>query len=70
VGDSLGYQVQGKKDTLSVTIDDMIYHSHGVARAPKRALVVTGMPFMSHEINTDKAKRNAGRIITEEVQIP
>ncbi|MBD3816656.1 MAG: 3-methyl-2-oxobutanoate hydroxymethyltransferase, partial [Halothiobacillus sp.] len=27
VGDSLGMVVQGQRDTLSVTMDDMIYHT-------------------------------------------
>ena len=33
VGDSLGTVIQGKKTTLSVTLDEMIYHTELVARA-------------------------------------
>jgi 3-methyl-2-oxobutanoate hydroxymethyltransferase len=65
VGDSLGKQVLGRKENLSVTVDEMIYHTQAVARAAERAMVVTDMPFMSYEVNIDEAKRNAGRIIKE-----
>ncbi|MFC1941832.1 3-methyl-2-oxobutanoate hydroxymethyltransferase [Chloroflexota bacterium] len=65
VGDSLGKQVLGRTDAVSVTVDEMIYHTQAVARATKRALIVTDMPFMSYEISIDEAKRNAGRIIKE-----
>src|SRR2546426_8476423 len=37
VGDSLGVVVQGKKDTLSVTMDDMLYHTRLVAGAAQRS---------------------------------
>ena len=39
VGDSLGTVTQGKKNTLSVTLDEMIYHTELVVRAARRALV-------------------------------
>ena len=32
VGDSVGMVFQGHSDTLSVTLDDMIYHSRCVSR--------------------------------------
>ena len=40
VGDSLGMVVQGHDSTISVTVDDMIYHAKAVTRAAKRALVI------------------------------
>ena len=45
VGDSLGMVLQGKPDTLSVTLDDMIYHSRMVHRGISRSLLVADMPF-------------------------
>ncbi|MEK6695212.1 MAG: 3-methyl-2-oxobutanoate hydroxymethyltransferase, partial [Nitrospirota bacterium] len=36
VGDSLGVVVQGKKDTLSVAMEDMLYHTKLVAGAAER----------------------------------
>ena len=63
VGDSLGVVVQGKPDTLSVTMDDMLYHTRLVAESARRALVIGDMPFMSYQASTEEAVRNAGRFL-------
>lgn len=63
VGDSLGVVVQGKKDTLSVTMEDMLYHTRLVAGAAQQALVIADMPFLSYQISVDEAVRNAGRFL-------
>ncbi len=63
VGDSLGVVVQGKQDTLSVTMQDMVYHTRLVARGRQRALVIADMPFMSYQVSGERAIRNAGRLI-------
>lgn len=63
VGDSLGVVVQGKPNTLSVTMDDMLYHTKLVAGAAKQALVIGDMPFMSYQASTEEAVRNAGRFL-------
>ena len=65
VGDSAGMVVQGVETTVSVTLEQMLYHSAVVARGVKRALVVADMPFMSYQVNPDEALRNAGRMIKE-----
>lgn len=65
VGDSLGMVVQGKESTLSVTIDEMIYHAQMVNRGAKRALVVVDMPFMSYHVSIEEAVHNAGRLMKE-----
>jgi 3-methyl-2-oxobutanoate hydroxymethyltransferase len=65
VGDSLGMVVQGNTDSLSVTLDEIIYHTRIVARAVKRSLVVADMPFLSFQVSPQKAVENAGRIIKE-----
>jgi len=63
VGDSLGVVVQGKANTLSVTMDDMLYHTKLVAGATQRALVIGDMPFMSYQASSEDALRNAGRFL-------
>lgn len=63
VGDSLGVVVQGKTNTLSVTMDDMLYHTKLVTGAAQRALVIGDMPFMSYQAGHEDALRNAGRFL-------
>ena len=63
VGDSLGVVVQGKPDTLSVTMDDMVYHTRLVAQSRQQALVIADMPFMSYQVSEEEAIHNAGRLI-------
>lgn len=63
VGDSLGVVVQGKSDTLSVTMDEMEYHTRLVAQSRQQALVIADMPFMSYQVSRERAIHNAGRLI-------
>ncbi len=63
VGDSLGVVVQGKSNTLSVTMEEMLYHTKLVAGAAQRSLVIGDMPFLSYQVSQDEAVRNAGRFL-------
>jgi len=65
VGDSLGNVFQGNETTLSVTLDEMIYHTKAVTKGVDRAMVIVDMPFMSYQTNPDEGFRNAGRIMKE-----
>lgn len=65
VGDSANMVFYGEESTLSITLDQMIYHTKAVARAVARALVIADMPFMSYQVNPDEALRNAGRFLKE-----
>ena len=65
VGDSLGMVCLGYKDTLSVTMEDMIHHTKAVSRGVKNGLVVADMPFMSYQTSVYDAVVNAGRLIKE-----
>ncbi|HEY8804604.1 MAG TPA: 3-methyl-2-oxobutanoate hydroxymethyltransferase [Clostridium sp.] len=65
VGDSLGMVCLGYKDTLSVTMDDMLHHTKAVVRGTKNALVVGDMPFMSYQASLYDAVKNSGRFIQE-----
>src|SRR5436309_11700891 len=59
VGDSLGMVVQGHPNSLSVTLDEVIYHTKMVARAVRRSLLVADMPFMSYQVSSQQALENA-----------
>lgn len=65
VGDSVGMVFQGHSDTLSVTMEDMIYHSKCVSRGLSTAHLVVDMPFMSYQTSVVEAVRNAGRLLKE-----
>ena len=65
VGDSLGMVCLGYKDTLSVTVDDMIHHGKAVVRGVKNAMVIVDMPFMSYQTSVYDAVVNAGKIMKE-----
>ena len=65
VGDSLGMVVQGKENTLPVTMDESIYHTSMVSRACSFSMVIGDMPFMSYQGSVDKAIDNAGRFLKE-----
>lgn len=55
--------MQGKPNTLSVTMEDMLYHTKLVAGAVQRSLVIADMPFMSYQASPEDAVRNAGRLL-------
>lgn len=65
VGDSAGMVFAGCKNTLSVTMDEMRYHTRAVARGARNALIVTDMPFLSYQVSVEDAKRNAGLLVRE-----
>lgn len=65
VGDSLGTVVQGRENTLHVTMEEMLYHTKMVSAAVRRALVVGDMPFLSYQCGVDEAVKNAGRFLKE-----
>ncbi len=65
VGDSLGNVFQGHETTLPVTLEEIIYHTKCVVRGTNRALVVADMPFMSYQVSSEEAFRNAGKIMKE-----
>lgn len=65
VGDSLAMVVQGHRNTLPVTLDEMIYHAEMVGRAVQRALVIVDMPFPTGHLGVHKAIEAAGRMLKE-----
>ncbi|HNU23921.1 3-methyl-2-oxobutanoate hydroxymethyltransferase [Mesotoga sp. Brook.08.YT.4.2.5.1] len=58
VGDSLGTMVMGKRDTLSVTMDEMIWSLKSARRGSKQGFIVADMPFGSYQCSREKAVEN------------
>jgi len=65
VGDSLGMVVLGYENTLPVTMEEMLHHCRAVSRGARSALLVGDMPFMSYQVSTEEAVRNAGRFLQQ-----
>ena len=65
IGDSLATTVQGKENTISVTLEEMIYHAKMVKRALKDVFTACDMPFMSYQVSAEQALTNAGAILKE-----
>ncbi|ABV68021.1 3-methyl-2-oxobutanoate hydroxymethyltransferase [Aliarcobacter butzleri RM4018] len=57
VGDSLNMSFAGRPDTLSATLEQMIYHTNAVCNGAKNAFVIIDMPFGTY-INKDEALKN------------
>ena len=64
VGDSLNMSFAGKPDTLSATLEQMIYHTNAVCTGAKKAFVILDMPFGTY-INKDEALKNAVKVYQE-----
>lgn len=63
VGDSLGMVLQGAADTLSVSMQDMVYHTRSVAAGSRQPLIMTDMPYGSYEESPEAALANARLLI-------
>ncbi|NEX14089.1 MAG: 3-methyl-2-oxobutanoate hydroxymethyltransferase [Prosthecochloris sp.] len=69
VGDSVSNVFSGHNTTLPITIEEMIYHAKAVVRGVQaetsRSMVVIDMPFMSYQLSSEEALRNAGKIMKD-----
>lgn len=65
VGDSLGMVVHGDDTTLSVTLDDVIYHTRWVVRGAPDTFVLADLPFLTYQVSVEDALRSAGRAMQE-----
>lgn len=69
VGDSLGMTIQGHHSTLPVSLRDMEYHTHCVAKGAQQAFIVTDMPFGSYQKNSEQAFENAALLMAAGAQM-
>ena len=61
VGDSLNMSFLGKPDTLSATLDQMIYHTQAVCNGAEKSMVVFDMPFGTYT-TSEMAIANATKV--------
>jgi 3-methyl-2-oxobutanoate hydroxymethyltransferase len=64
VSDAVGTVGNGRPEAVSVTVDEMIYHTRAVRNGVHRSLVLTTLPFGSYN-NVDEAVRSATRLMKE-----
>ena len=69
VGDSLGMVIKGQPSTLSVTLEQIGYHTRSVARGNRAAFLIADMPFGSYQENPVQALRNAGTLLAAGAQM-
>lgn len=63
VGDSVGMVVLGMKNTIPVTMEEMLHHCKAVSRAVKYAIVIGDLPFLSYQTGIPDAIYNAGLLM-------
>ena len=64
VGDSLNMSFAGKKDTVSATLEQMIYHTNAVCNGAKQSFIICDMPFGTYATK-EKALENATKVYQE-----
>ena len=65
VGDSAAMTVQGRQNTLPMTMDEMVRFCQAVRRGTERLFIVGDMPLGSYEVSDEEAVRNALRFMKE-----
>ncbi len=61
VGDSLNMSFAGKSDTVSATLDQMIYHTQAVCSGAPNSFVICDMPFGTYTTK-EEALKNSIRV--------
>ncbi len=62
IGDSLGMVLQGKSDTLPVTIEEIGYHTECVRAGATKALILADLPFMTYA-TPEQTYENAAKLM-------
>lgn len=69
IGDSLGNVIQGKPDTLSVSLEDMLYHTTCVVRSTRKAFIIADMPFGTFQVSPQETFTHAARLLAAGAQM-
>lgn len=65
VGDSAAQLMLGFDSTLPATMDFMVAITTAVRRGAPNVILVADMPFLSYQVGTAEAVKNAGRFVIE-----
>ncbi|MGA0241414.1 MAG: 3-methyl-2-oxobutanoate hydroxymethyltransferase [Candidatus Marinamargulisbacteria bacterium] len=63
VGDSLRHTFYGDTTTVTMSLNDMVYHTRAVCNGTKKTLVIADMPFMTYGISIENTLQNATQLI-------
>jgi 3-methyl-2-oxobutanoate hydroxymethyltransferase len=63
VGDSAAMTMLGHRNTLSITLDEMLVFARAVCRGASRAFVIGDLPFLSYQVSDEVAVRSAGAFV-------
>jgi 3-methyl-2-oxobutanoate hydroxymethyltransferase len=63
VGDSLGMVLQGHANTLSVSLEEMVYHTRCVAQGNRTAWVIADLPFGAYQESPELGVRHAVQLL-------
>lgn len=65
VGDSLAMVTLGYKNTLPLTMTEILHHAQAVTRGVSNALVICDLPFLSYQQNVSQAIESAGLLLKQ-----
>lgn len=65
VGDSGGMVQHGYATTIPVTMGEMLMMVKAVRRGAPQTFIIADLPFLSYQVSTHQAVRNAGRLVKE-----
>jgi 3-methyl-2-oxobutanoate hydroxymethyltransferase len=65
VGDSVATTVLGMENTLTISLEQMIYHARAVVRGTQKTIIIGDMPFLSYQAGKEWALQSAGKFIQE-----
>ena len=63
VGDSVAMVVQGRANTIGVSLEEMCYHVRMVAAAGPSALIVGDLPFGSYQVSAQQAVESSVELL-------
>lgn len=63
VGDSAGMVIKGQDTTVSMSMDEMLYHVRAVHNGVDIAFLLADMPFLAYQTGIDTAVKNAGMLL-------